>query len=129
MWRSTEDGWMAPSSSGSMMIRPAASSSRMVRSERIMIAPHATAAGRMAEDSSYRIGAEARRWVRYRAGRPWWSFVYHTEPKGICHARRKSDGSVACGATQRLYPFGVRWDEAGDLERCPACVDAVARNA
>src|SRR5437764_15353348 len=37
MWRSTEDGWMAPSSSGSISIRPAASSSRMVRSERIMV--------------------------------------------------------------------------------------------
>src|SRR6478609_4738071 len=38
MWRSTEEGWMHASSSGSMTMRPAASSSRMVRSERITAA-------------------------------------------------------------------------------------------
>ena len=34
-WRSTEDGWIALSPSGSMTMRPDASSSRMERSERI----------------------------------------------------------------------------------------------
>ena len=33
--RSTDDGWMHASSNGSMTMRPAASSSRMVRSDRI----------------------------------------------------------------------------------------------
>src|SRR5688500_8357346 len=36
MWRSTEDGWMQSSYSGSISMRPAASSSRMLRSERII---------------------------------------------------------------------------------------------
>src|SRR5262245_46922670 len=35
-WRSTDDGWIEPSSSGSISMRPAANSSRMERSERIM---------------------------------------------------------------------------------------------
>src|SRR5207302_8169368 len=36
MWRSTDEGWTQDSSSGSITMRPAASSSRIERSERII---------------------------------------------------------------------------------------------
>ena len=46
--RSTDDGWMRASSSGSMMMRPAASASRIERSERITAGTLATARTRPA---------------------------------------------------------------------------------
>src|SRR5215831_3698980 len=57
MWRSTDDGWMHASSSGSMTMRPAARSSRMVRSDRITAG---TLAQRARRPSSWRAPPSGR---------------------------------------------------------------------